>query len=520
MAMILDVPEEIHLLIAEHLNTRAIYSCIRTCRSFYRSFVPRLWSDLTVKQYKREPINADLVRANTHLVEAISYSSILTHDYYTIVYPRLHTLRLDTFYEEEKEPTYLQVTPLQKVEFARHHPTVRKLIYHHKDTLPREFWEVVETEWKELESLEMFGNVEADSVDSFWRVCDRAKTLYFSDLNFSESVPILSTLSFRYLQDLRIKIYPWQKRISHRTWPLQLLEQVRRSERLRRLAWNVDDVVFPARIIMDAFAEGCWPDLQQLTIGDATCSDQDLAGVLGAVTSRRLTAFEYAKGKLGPLTYNCLRERYFGYLKDLNIGRCTGVTSAMAQEILMECTQLVDFDAPHIFVRDIVKASKPWGCTKIQNLVVYIAKQPDDEAGWDGLVFEQISKLRWLQSLDLQRDPHCSYFDEESRPEEITNLETLDLRLGVRFKAVANDNSGGNERDGVADIRCWSSLVQLRELSFDGDRQTLGIEELVWMTEHWRDLWCVCGGFKGIASAEDCARRDRLCHQSGLWIFD
>ncbi|KAG0069675.1 hypothetical protein BGZ89_002344 [Linnemannia elongata] len=399
--MILDVPEEIHLLIAEHLNTRAIYSCIRTCRSFYRSFVPRLWSDLTVKQYKREPINADLVRANTHLVEAISYSSTLTHDYYTIVYPRLHTLRLDTFYEEEKEPTYLQVTPLQKVEFARHHPTVRKLIYHHKDTLPREFWEVVETEWKELESLEMFGNVEADSVDSFWR----------------------------------------------------LLEQVRRSERLRRLAWNVDDVAFPARIIMDAFAEGCWPDLQQLTIGDATCSDQNLAGVLGAVTSRRLTAFEYAKGKLGPLTYNCLRERYFGYLKDLNIGKCTGVTSAMAQEILMECTQLVDFDAPHIFVRDIVKASKPWGCTKIQNLVVYIAKQPDDEAGWDGLVFEQISKLRWLQSLDLQRDPHCSYFDEESRPEEITNLETLDLRLGVRFKAVANDNSGGNERDGVADIR-------------------------------------------------------------------
>ncbi|OAQ32460.1 hypothetical protein K457DRAFT_123479 [Linnemannia elongata AG-77] len=401
MAMILDVPEEIHLLIAEHLNTRAIYSCIRTCRSFYRSFVPRLWSDLTVKQYKREPINADLVRANTHLVEAISYSSTLTHDYYTIVYPRLHTLRLDTFYEEEKEPTYLQVTPLQKVEFARHHPTVRKLIYHHKNTLPREFWEVVETEWKELESLEMFGNVEADSVDSFWR----------------------------------------------------LLEQVRGSERLRRLAWNVDDVAFPARIIMDAFAEGCWPDLQQLTIGDATCSDQDLAGVLGAVTSRRLTAFEYAKGKLGPLTYNCLRERYFGYLKDLNIGRCTGVTSAMAQEILMECTQLVDFDAPYIFVRDIVKASKPWGCTKIQTLVVYIAKQPDDEAGWDGLVFEQISKLRWLQSLDLQRDPHCSCFDEESRPEEITNLETLDLRLGVRFKAVANDNSGGNERDGIADIR-------------------------------------------------------------------
>ncbi|KAF9541609.1 hypothetical protein EC957_002913 [Mortierella hygrophila] len=520
MTMILDLPEEIHLLIVEHLNARAIYACIRTCRTFYRTFVPRLWSDLSVKQYKREPINADLVRANTHLVEAISYSSTLTDDYYTIVYPRLHTLRFDTVYAEGNEPTNLQVTPLQKVEFAHHHPSIRKLIYHHKDTLPKEFWEVVETEWTELESLEMSGNVEDDAVDPFWRACDRAKTLYFSHLYLPESVPILSTLSFQHLQDLRIKKYPWQKWTPHRMWPIQLLEQVRGSERLRRLAWDVNDIAFPARMIMDAFAEDCWPDLQQLIIGDTTCSDQDLAGVLEAVTSRRLAVFEYANGKLGPLTYKCLQERYFRHLKDLNLGKCTGVTSAMAQEILMECTHLVDFDAPHIFVRDIVKASKPWGCSKIQTLVIYIAKQPDDEAGWDGLVFQQISKLRRLQSMDLQRDPHCSYFEEESRPEEITDLATLDFRLDARSKAVAVDHSGGNERGGVADIRCWSSLVQLKELSFDGDRQTLGMDELVWMTEHWRDLWCVCGGFKGIVSPEDCIIRDRLCLQSGLWIFD
>jgi hypothetical protein len=120
-------------------------------------------------------------------------------------------------------------------------------------------------------------------------------------------------------------------------------------------------------MVMDVFAEDCWPDLHQLNIGDATCSDYDLAGVLSALTSRRSTAFEYANGKLGPLTYKCLQDQYSGHLQDLNIGRCTGVTSAMVQEILMECTQLVDFDAPHIFVRDIVKAEKPWGCLKIQN---------------------------------------------------------------------------------------------------------------------------------------------------------
>ncbi|KAG0281367.1 hypothetical protein BGZ97_009277, partial [Linnemannia gamsii] len=191
MTSILDLPEEIHLLIAEHLNARAIYACIRTCRSFYCSFIPRLWCDLSIKRYKRESMDADLVRAKVHLIEAINYSSTLTDHYYTIVYPRLHTLRLGTFYADEKEPTYLQTKPPKKVEFVRHHPTIRKLICHHKDTLPREFWEVIESYWTDFESLEMSGMVKAEAVDPFWTVCDKLQTLYFSDLNLPESLPIL-----------------------------------------------------------------------------------------------------------------------------------------------------------------------------------------------------------------------------------------------------------------------------------------------------------------------------------------
>lgn len=527
MTQILELPEEIHRLIAEHLNARAIYACIRTCRSLYYSFVPRLWCDLNVKLYSREPMDADLVRDKIHLIEAINYSSTLTDDYYTIVYPHLHTLRLYTLPADEEEPTYLQTKPSKKVEFARHHPTIRKLICHHKDTLPSQFWEVIESSWTDFESLELSGIVEADAADTFWRVCDRLQTLYFSNLNLPESLSVPSTLSFQRLQDLKVNKYPWQN-FPNRTWPEQLLEQVKKSERLRRLTWDVGDVAFPARMVMDAFAEDCWPDLHQLSIGDVTCSDQDLAGVLRALTSRRLTAFEYGNSKLGPLTYKCLQERYFGHLQDLNIGRCTGVTSTMVQEILMECTQLVDFDAPHVFVRDIVEAEKPWGCLKIQSLVVYIVKQPGDETGWDGRVFEQISKLRRLQILNLQRDPHYSYLDEECRPQEIMDLETLDFGFSPYSKALSNSNiisgagGGGNDsgNGSCADIRCWSSLVQLREFLFDGDRQILGMSELVWMTEHWRDLWCICGGFKGIEGDEDCARRDIIYLQSGLWVYD
>ncbi|KAG0373288.1 hypothetical protein BGX24_011893 [Mortierella sp. AD032] len=506
MKTILDLPDEINLLIAENLNTRAIYSCVRACRSFYSSFIPRLWSDLSIKQYKHEAIDPAVVRTNAHRVEAVNYSSTLVEEYYTIIYPRLHTIRLDTYYADERESTYLQVKPPQKVQFARRHPTIRKLTSYHKDTLPKEFWEVVETEWKELESLEMSGLVEADAVDSFWKVCDRLQNLYFSDLNLPEALPVLSTLSFKRLRNLKVKRYHWPRSVPHRVWPVQLLEQVKRSDKLRRLSWDVDGLAFPTRMVLEALKEGCWEELCELSIGDKYCSDQDLAAILGALTSRRLTCFELTSGKLGPLTYSCLQGRYFDNLRDLTIARCRGVTSAMVQEILVGCVHLVGLDAPHIFVQDIAKATKPWGCLTLQSLVVYIAKQAGDEPGWDDLVFEQISKLRRLHILDVQRDPHCSYLDDECRPNEIMLLETLDYRL--------------NRVAGEKDIRCWSSLVQLREFSFDGDRQTLGMDELVWMAEHWRDLWCVAGGFKGIQGDDDYAKRDLILRQAGLWVYD
>ncbi|KAF9085983.1 hypothetical protein BGX23_009229 [Mortierella sp. AD031] len=210
-----------------------------------------------------------------------------------------------------------------------------------------------------------------------------------------------------------------------------------------------------------------------------------------ALTSGRLLYFELVDSRLGPLTFSCLRELYFSHLRELDFGRSNGVPTEMVQEILTECIHLVTLDAPHIFVRDIATASRPWGCLGIQKLVVFIAKQPEDEDGWDSRVFEQISKLRRLETLDLRRDPYLSFFDDEPRPDQILDLETLDLRL------LAESGPNGCCSSGGHNIHCWSSFVQLREFSFDDDRQTLGLEEARWMTGHWRYLHLVRGEFKG-----------------------
>ncbi|KAF9121561.1 hypothetical protein BG015_005790, partial [Linnemannia schmuckeri] len=272
-------------------------------------------------------------------------------------------------------------------------------------------------------------------------------------------------------------------------------------------------------VVIDAFEESCWPELCELSIGGPAGADQDLATILRVLPSRRLASFDWSNDLLGPLTYNCLREVHFDHLQSLIIGECTGVTSAMVQEVLTSCVHLDIFDAPYIFVRDIATAPKPWGCLKLENLAIYIAKQEEDEVEWDGLVFRQISRLGRLQSLDLRRSPHI--YDDPVRSDAILQLDTLDFCLPSSFSIKSSSENGSNDSSSVSggDIRCWSSLIQMRQFSFDGDRQMLGIQEALWMTEHWRDLWCICGKFRGVES-DDVDNLEKFFEEKGISYFD
>ncbi|KAG0290472.1 hypothetical protein BGZ96_006060 [Linnemannia gamsii] len=164
MATILDLPDEIHLLIAKHLKTKIIfYSLIRVCHSFYSTYFPCLWSDLYVDPGGGKTIDATNLRINAHLVDSITFSPSLTEEYYTIDFPRLYTLRLETFY-------YPEGLLARQVDFMRRHPFIRKLVCQHKDPVPREFWEVIVTEWTHLEVFHFSGIVEKDAQDAFWMV--------------------------------------------------------------------------------------------------------------------------------------------------------------------------------------------------------------------------------------------------------------------------------------------------------------------------------------------------------------
>jgi len=516
MATFHDLPDEIRLIIAAELHRKTIYSLIRVCRSFYSSFIAQLWCDLSVKHHDTKAIDAARIRANAHLVEKVSFHATLTEEYYHIMFPQLRVLRLGSLYDNITEPDYLPANLCQKVEFARHHPLVQELVYFHKDSVRREFWEVVDLNWRDFESLVMSGTVEEDAAESFWRVCDRAQRLHFHGADLLESPSIMTKVSFRRLRDLAIRSYRWQK-IPVRQWPVQLLERAKGSEGLECLAWSVSGLRFPVEMVLEAFEEGCWPALSQLNISDPLCSDEDMAKVLRALKSRKLTFFEQESGRFGPSTFRCLQEFFFGHLKQLEIGQCLGATSEMVQMILVECVHLTALDAPHVFVRDIAQSPKPWGCLGLEKLVVFIAKLKRDEDGWEGCVFEQISRLRRLTILDLQSDPYCTAFDDEPRPKAILGLQTLDLRLPTLLVST-DSKSTTNQGGSGSNIRCWSNLLQMKEFYFDDEKQELGIAELVWMTEHWPSLNYIFGEFKAIKGA-DCERRDHIIREKCLWGY-
>src|SRR5690349_7100392 len=133
MTTIVDLPEEIYILIAKHLTIRSLHSCIRTCHSFYSSFIPHLWSHVHLSTLKLESaIPPTHVRMNAHHIESIFLHPALTEVYYNIVFPRLQKVQMGTSYDDRGVDS-LVVKPLHKVLFVRQHPFVRKLVYYHKD---------------------------------------------------------------------------------------------------------------------------------------------------------------------------------------------------------------------------------------------------------------------------------------------------------------------------------------------------------------------------------------------------
>ncbi|KAG0075816.1 hypothetical protein BGZ90_009474 [Linnemannia elongata] len=126
-----------------------------------------------------------------------------------------------------------------------------------------------------------------------------------------------------------------------------------------------------------------------------------------------------------------------------------GVTDSVrlrTLDALLQCHQLEDFRVPRISVTDLKLTPQPWVCHGLKRLSVFFASDPVDPSA-DSLVFEQLSRLQWLESLDVSQQHEwfeSIVVSQHHNPDviwspsiESTVLQTVKLRLDSGLEQLA-----------------------------------------------------------------------------------
>lgn len=157
----------------------------------------------------------------------------------------------------------------------------------------------------------------------------------------------------------------------------------------------------------------------------------------------------------------------------------------MALDALLQCHQLEDFRVPRISVTDLKLTPQPWVCHGLKRLSVFFASDPVDPSA-DSLVFEQLSRLQWLESLDVSQQHEwfesigvSQHHDSDviwSPTIESTVLQTVKLRLDSGLEQLA-------------------TLTRLRSYIFYNTGQNMEGDDVEWMLTRWLYLESMNGEF-------------------------
>ncbi|KAF9411476.1 hypothetical protein BGZ94_001336 [Podila epigama] len=207
---------------------------------------------------------------------------------------------------------------------------------------------------------------------------------------------------------------------------------------------------------------------------------------------------------LGMTTFDRILDRFALTLTSLDLSRCFRVTSKHAQQVLTSCPHLeyCSLLALHISevlprhnlnndndndndtaddqgqeYMDIVSGSygegKDWVVSKLKALSIYIYGLENEPPAVHQKIFARLGKLVHLQTLIIGN--------------------TGSLRYQEGDDGHDGNHRGGWRNDGL-DCRLSSGLNQLeglrdmREFSMAGLHQFLSVEDVQWMTKHWRKL--------------------------------
>ncbi|KAI8604670.1 hypothetical protein EDD21DRAFT_435899, partial [Dissophora ornata] len=286
------------------------------------------------------------------------------------------------------------------------------------------FWDAI-AECTRNERLTMRNaEVTLFELQSFWRACSTARTLEMYGIIFKMTAE--SALPDFKASDMSRVLHLRCSNIQHLPSEDFINWFLRRIPNLRSLHWSGSEIDDKA---LNAFCQGLslnsWPDLDSLDIRpSAFMLDKNLARILDLL-SKPLILFRVPRSEFGDQAFRSMQQRgFFDSIRELNLNRCLGVTSAMVQTILSSCPVLeVCFAGRSFYMSDIVHG-RPWICRRMRSLGVNIdvdqSVEDPDFLEQEHAVYKQLSIMTHIQRLAVNNEKAST---QSSR--------TLDLRLGA-----------------------------------------------------------------------------------------
>ncbi|KAF9905862.1 hypothetical protein EC991_001267 [Linnemannia zychae] len=245
---------------------------------------------------------------------------------------------------------------------------------------------------------------------------------------------------------------------------------------LTRLRWGNDFGQLPIKTFVEYLERPTWPHLDDLALEDVRHSDKEFASVMNLLPP--LKYLKLQAENFGPLCFDQLQKRHFTALRTLHMKRCVNFTSRMALDVLLNCQHLENFSARLICEVDLLATPQPWACLGLRRLecafTTYIDaldsnESSDSDENNSLLAFEHLSKLRYLEEIDLRWRDTLGNISYHTVP------GVLQWRLGCGLEHL-------------------STLRRLRNIHFDLRAQNLGWEDVQFMLVHWTSLEKVFGG--------------------------
>ncbi|KAK3823256.1 MAG: hypothetical protein J3Q66DRAFT_385676 [Benniella sp.] len=434
----LELPELLPLVLV-YLLPSSLPACARVSKVWYQVCVSFIWNNIDLKELSQPEA---LIQGHSHLVKKVRIGRMWPQ-HTTLRFPSLASIHMG-------HPGSMD---LDTIQFIMEHPTVTHLrLTTFSSNAQPAFWDRLlgfhNLRVLAMSSLEIFGT----NIDKFWQLCTRLERL---DIFLPQSSTLntgIPPVEFPRMKELVVLGYY----ANHS--PL-FLELVRRCPNLTSFQWDA------GRSLEDSFVS----DLSNLLEAKALSNLEHLAtgadGIAHDLFAKIVQNMARITTLLTSLSQDAVRmdlatliQPHFSNLRVLEVTSSVQAKNPLAQEVLSSCPMLERLRAPFLDGL-LVAEGKPWVCWRLKILDIGLCFDPSTTvAHIQPLVFDQLSKLTWLEELSL---------------------------IGPRAR-----NSLGGTVDMTIDneLHKLSTLRLLRIVNITDAPQKMSHTEVDWILEHWKHL--------------------------------